>query len=182
LPITPSRTSVRNPATLAANRAHDAVTAVDRAERLRQVDRAVDLNRAGEGIGVLAARVEVCVVSVDSGLVELPAVPAEVVLLVKLVEGIRAGGVNYREPRNASNQSEFREFGESLREARRVAEIAARHDNPIRHLPPQRFQHAEHDRLLPFQPEGVHAVHEVNAELPTHFLHAAEGVVEVSES
>ena len=81
---------------------------------------------------------------------------------------------------DAVDQPEFLQLDERLAEARHVAEVAAGHHDPVRHLPPQRFQHAEHDRLLPFEPERVDAVDEVDAELPAHFLHAAQGVVEVA--
>ena len=45
---------------------------------------------------------------------------------------------------------------------------------------PQRFQHAEHDRLLPFQPEGIDAVDQVDAQLLADFLDAGHGVVEIA--
>ena len=38
-----------------------------------------------------------------------------------------------------------------------------------------------HDRLLPFEPEGIDAVDQVDAELAGHLLHALHGVVEVAE-
>ena len=47
-------------------------------------------------------------------------------------------------------------------------------------FPAQRLQHAEHDRLLAFEPERVDAVHQVDAELAGDLLDAVHGVVEVA--
>ncbi len=45
---------------------------------------------------------------------------------------------------------------------------------------PQRLEHAEHDRLLPFEAERVDAVHQVDAEPVGDLLDALHGVVEVA--
>ena len=69
---------------------------------------------------------------------------------------------------------------ERLAEGAGVAQVSAGHDDPVGRLPAQRFQHAEHDRLLPFQPEGIDAVDQVDAQLLADLLDAGHGVVEVA--
>ena len=72
------------------------------------------------------------------------------------------------------------QFGECLAETRHVAEVPARHHDPVRNFPAQRFEDAIHDRLLAFEAEGIDAVDEVDAESAADLLNAAEGVVEVA--
>ena len=67
-----------------------------------------------------------------------------------------------------------------LAEGARVAEVSAGHDDPVGHFPAQRFEHAEHDRLLPFQPEGIDAVDQVDAQPLADLLHAGHRVVEIA--
>ena len=81
---------------------------------------------------------------------------------------------------SAFDQAQLGQLDERLAEGADVAEVAAGHDDPVGHLPAQRLQHAVHDRLLPFQPEGVDAVDQVDAELAGDLLHALHGVVEVA--
>ena len=69
---------------------------------------------------------------------------------------------------------------ERLAEGAGVAEVSAGHGDPVGRLPAQPLQHAEHDRLLPFQPEGVDAVDQVDAQLLADFLNAGHGIVEVA--
>ena len=44
----------------------------------------------------------------------------------------------------------------------------------------ERFEHAEHDRLLAFEPERIDAVDEVDALLRADLLDALHGIVEVA--
>src|SRR6516165_5081943 len=59
---------------------------------------------------------------------------------------VGAGGIDHCEPRPASNKAEFGKLSERLAEAADVAEVSARHQDPVGHFPAQRFEHAEHDR------------------------------------
>ena len=72
------------------------------------------------------------------------------------------------------------QLDERLAEGADVAQVAAGHDDPVGHFPAQRLQHAEHDRLLPFEAEGVDAVDQVDAQLAGDLLDALHGVVEVA--
>ena len=112
-----------------------------------------------------AAGVELGVVVVGDRRVGPAAVPAQAALLVQLVERVGAGGVDHGQPRHAVDQAELVQLGEGLAERAGVAQVAAGHDDPVGHLPAQAFEHAEHDRLLPFQPEGIDAVDQVDAQL-----------------
>ena len=57
------------------------------------------------------------------------------------------------------------QFAERLAERAGVAQVAAGHDDPVGHFPAQALEHAVHDRLLAFQPEGIDAVDQVDAQL-----------------
>ena len=72
------------------------------------------------------------------------------------------------------------QLDERLAEGAAIAQVAAGNHDPVGHLPAQRFQHPIHDRLLPFEAEGVDAVDEIDAELAGDLLHALHGVVEVA--
>ena len=110
----------------------------------------------------------------------IPAVPAQAALLVELVERVGAGRVDHRQPRHALDQPERLEFGKRLAEGARVAQVAARHDDPVGRLPRERLEHAEHDRLLAFEPERIDAVDQVDAQLAADLAHAHHGIVEVA--
>ena len=101
-------------------------------------------------------------------------------MLVEAVERVRAGGVDDRQARHALEQAEVLQLDERLAEGADVAEVAAGHDDPVGRLPGQRLEDAVHDRLLPFEAEGVDAVDEVDAELARDLLDALHGVVEVA--
>ena len=91
-------------------------------------------------------------------------------MFVQLVERVGAGGVDHGQPRHAVDQAELVQFVKRFAERARVAEVAAGHDDPIGHFPLEAFEHAEHDRLLAFEPEGIHAVDEVDAFLLADLL------------
>ena len=57
------------------------------------------------------------------------------------------------------------QLDERLAERAGVAQVAAGHDDPVGHLPAQGFEHAVHDRLLPFEAERIDAVDQVDAQL-----------------
>ena len=78
------------------------------------------------------------------------------------------------------HQAQLDQLAERLAERADVAQVAARHDDPVGHLPAQGLEHAVHDRLLPFEPERIDAVDQIDAELAGHLLHALHGVVEVA--
>ena len=82
--------------------------------------------------------------------------------------------------RRALHQAELPELDEGLAKRADVAQVAARHHDPVRHLPAQGFQHPEHDCLLPFEPEGVDAVDQVDAETFGDLLDAEHGIVKVA--
>jgi hypothetical protein len=120
------------------------------------------------------------IVAIDRDWSRLAAVPAQPLLLVQLIEACSPGGVDHRQPRDAGDQAQARAARERLAERAGVAEVPAGHDDPVGHLPAQRLQHAVHDRLLPFQPEGVDAVDQVDAEFARRLADAPQGVVEVA--
>ena len=75
------------------------------------------------------------IVAVDLGLVRPAAVPAQAVLLVELIERVGPGRVDDGQPRRPVDQAQLRQLDERLAERADVAEVAARHDDPVRHLP-----------------------------------------------
>ena len=96
------------------------------------------------------------------------------------VKRVGAVGVDDRQPRNPIDQTKLVQLVERLAERARIAEVSAGTDDPIGRLPAERFQHAKHDRLLPFQAERIDAVDQIDAQPPADFLDAGHGVVEIA--
>ena len=118
--------------------------------------------------------------SLDERGVHRAAVPTQAAALDELVQRIGPGGIDHRQPRDAVDQAQLVQLVEGLAEGAGVAQVAAGDDDPVGHFPAQAFQHPVHDRLLPFQAEGIDAVDQVDAQLLADFLHAGHGVVEVA--
>ncbi len=112
--------------------------------------------------------------------VAFAAVPPQAALFVQLIERVGPRSVDYRKPRQSIDQPELLQFDKGFAERAGVAEISAGDDDPIGHFPPQCFQHAEHDRLLPFETERINAVDQVQAQIAAHFLHAGHRVVKIA--
>src|SRR6185437_7196988 len=135
-----------------------AVADLERPQAFVQVHRTVDFNGAGDSRGPAFLLVELAVIARDPRRFGRPPIPAQAPLLVKLVERIGAGGVDHGQPRNAIDQAKLLQLGEGFAEGAGAAEVPARHDDPVGNLPAQGFKHAEHDRLLAFEPERIDAV------------------------
>src|SRR5262245_43284885 len=72
------------------------------------------------------------------------------------------------------------QFLKRLADGGDVAKVAAGDDDPVGTLPAERCEHPEHDRLLPFEAEWVHAVDEVDSQPWRNLADALHGVVEVA--
>ena len=106
--------------------------------------------------------------------------PTQPPLVIELVERIRSRCVDHRQARHAIDQADPAQLRKGFTEGTGIAEVTAGDDDPVGNLPAERFQHPEHNRLLPLQPEGIDAVDEVDAQLPGDFLDAGHGVIEVA--
>ena len=161
---------------------HDTVADFECSQALQQVDRAVDLDGSCErrGSAVVGVHLREEFVGDDFRCVEPAAVPTQLVLLEELIQRVRAGGIDDRQTRDAIDEAQLFQLGERLAERARVAEVPARHHDPIGDFPVQTFEHSEHDRLLAFQPERVHAVAQVNPARRADIADLLEGVIEVS--
>src|SRR5205807_314170 len=87
------------------------------------------------------------------------------------------------QPRDLFDQPQLLELRERLAEGGAVAEVATGDDDPVGTLPIARFENAEHDALLPLEPERVDAVHQVDADFRAvhcDLANAAEARVEIA--
>ena len=160
--------------------ADHAIADFERPQALVEIHGPVDLDGAGNRVGPFLVAVELVVVVAGGREIGPAAFPAEATVVIELVEGVGAGGVDHGQPGNAVDQAELAKFGEGLAEGARVAEVAARHHDPVGNLPPHRLEHPIHNRLLAFESERVDAVDEIDAELAGHLLDTGHGVVEVA--
>ena len=160
--------------------ADHAITHLERPKALVEVHRAIDLDGAGDRVGPLLVAIEFVVVVAGWRKIGPAAFPPQTALVIELVEGVGAGGIDHGQPRHPVDEADLPQLGEGFAEGARVAKVAARHHDPVGHLPPQRLEHAKHDRLLPFEAEGIHTVHKVDAKLARHLLDAGHRVVEVA--
>jgi hypothetical protein len=112
----------------------------------------------------------------------LPAavLPADAADLVQLVQRIGAARVDHGQPRQAVDQSQAVQFRKRFAEGARVAQVAARHHDPVGHFPTQRLEHPVHDRLLAFEPERVDAVDQIDAQIARDLLDPDHRVVEIA--
>ena len=81
--------------------------------------------------------------------------------------------------RQLRDQSQLAHHHEALPQGADVAEIAARDDYPIRHLPVELLHQLDADGLLPLDAQGIHRIGKVNAVAGTDFLHEGHAAVEV---
>ena len=82
----------------------------------------------------------------------------------QVVERRGAFGLNHGEARQLADEAELVQFAQSLAECRRIAEIAAGQNDPIRRSPIALVQHLDHDRLLSLDAERVDGVQQIDAE------------------
>ena len=85
-------------------------------------------------------------------------------LAIAAGERVRARGLDGEEPRHARDPAALVRLAQRLAERARVAEVAGGDHDPVRRVPGQVLQQLPHDRLLPFDAEGVDGVQEVDAE------------------
>ena len=130
-----------------------------------QIDRPVDLDGAGDGRGPALLGVHLAVELARCRCCRAAAVPPQAALLDQFVERVGPGGVDHRQPRHAVDQAQLVQLVEGLAEGAGVAQVAAGDDDPVGHFPAEALQHPVHDRLLPFQAEGIDAVDQVDSQL-----------------
>ena len=159
---------------------HHAVAPLQSAEALFEVHRPVDLDGAGNRVGTAAFVVHLLEERVDLRAVRISAVPADLFFVKHAEQRIGPGGVDDGQTRDPVDQAQLVKLVERLAEGAGVSEVSARDHDPVRDVPAQGLQNAEHDRFLPLKPEGVHAVHEVNAQFLRDFFHAGHGIVEIA--
>ena len=101
-------------------------------------------------------------------------------MLPEPIQRVRPGRVDDREPGDPVDQAQRLQFGQGLAERRRVPEIPARHDDPVRDLPVEAFENPIDDRFLPLQPERVDGVAQVDVRRLADLPHALQRVVEIA--
>ena len=168
---------------LVAHLPHHAVHRRQRPQRLGQIHRPADLDGAGDRVRIIVRLVHRGVQLLRDRPVVAPFVPPQVAPRVQLAQRVGAAGVDHREPRHLLHQPQLAQLSIRLAKSGTVPEVAAGDDDPVGRLPVQRLEHPVHDALLPLQPEGVDAVHQVNAELrhvDRDLADAAQAGIEVS--
>ena len=117
---------------------------------------------------------------VDLFLSRLTVVPAHAQSFVKLIERIGPGGVDHRQSRWPGDQAQLRQLHECFAKRARVAKVPAGDDDPVGDFPAKPLEHPIHDGFLPFQPEGIDAVDEVDPQTAGHLGDSLHGIVEIA--
>mmetsp|Transcript_26496 Transcript_26496/g.44362 ORF Transcript_26496/g.44362 Transcript_26496/m.44362 type:complete len:543 (+) Transcript_26496:450-2078(+) len=131
------------------------------------VDGAVD----GDGVADLDGRGE--------GVLRLDALEVLPPLHVRAVQGVCVLGLRDDHARDAVYEAEILAHLEALEEGVHVAEVSARDDHPVGHLPVELLQDLNRRRLLALQTERVERVGEVDGQLRRHLTDEAHAPVEV---
>ena len=138
-----------------------AVAPFEAAQGLFPRNRVADLDRCRDGFGVFDRFV--------GGMV-----------LPHLVERGGTGGLNHRDTRNLVDDAEVVQLLHALGERGVVAEVASRNHEPVRHLPVELLEHFKADRLLPFDPERVDRVEQIDVQFVADLLDQRHRIVEVA--
>src|SRR5205085_3652220 len=93
---------------LVSRLAGHAAAAIERPQRLGQVDRVVDLDGAGDRRGAQLLHLQAAEVAVDHAAVGPASLPADAEALVELEEGVGAGGIDHGEPRRTLDRKSTR--------------------------------------------------------------------------
>ncbi len=137
------------------DRTNDAVADINRPQAFFQIDRPGYFYRRGAGVRRKVPGRQIGVIIVDDCLVNMAVIPRELLVIDQVGQSVGSGRVNYRHPRHLINQAQLFQLREGLAEGAGVAEIPARHYNPVRHLPAEALDDAIHNGLLPFEPERI---------------------------
>ncbi len=150
------------------------------AQGLGQIHGSIDFNGAGERMRTKIAGIHCPEIRIDLGLVGPAGVPAQTLLFVNLIEGIRARRIDDCQSRCAPNQSKLKQFNKGLAKAGDIAEVPARARRSSPGPPSHRLQNPIHDRLLAFEPKGIDAVDQIDAKLFADLLDALQSIVEIA--
>ena len=153
---------------------------IESAKSFFEIDGPGDFDGAGDRVGMIIRFIHAGVEALDGAVVDVAVVPFQAEFVDDGVEGVGAGGVDDGEPRGLFDEAEVEEFFEGFAEGAAVSEIAAGDDDPVGDVPVEAFEDAVHDGFLAFEAEGVHGVHEVEAELLGDIADAAEAGIEVA--
>ena len=98
----------------------------------------------------------------------------------RLVERVGPLSLDDGDHGHLADEAPIVQFLDGFAEGGAVAEVSPRHHHPVGHFPVALAQHLDDDGLLPFQPEGVDRIQQVDVGLLGDFLHQLHGFVEVS--
>ena len=73
------------------------------------------------------------------------------------------------------------QLNQGLAKSTRIAQIAARYDDPVGDLPAEPLQYSIDDGLLAFETERIDGIHQIDAETVGDLPDALHGIVEVAE-
>mmetsp|Transcript_16115 Transcript_16115/g.40127 ORF Transcript_16115/g.40127 Transcript_16115/m.40127 type:complete len:304 (-) Transcript_16115:793-1704(-) len=100
-------------------------------------------------------------------------------VLERLVQRVGVGGLRHHQARQLVHQAQVLAHLEALVEGVDVAQVAARDDDPVGHLPVKLLQDLDRRRLLALQAQTVHRVGQVDGRLGRHLLDQAHAAVKV---
>mmetsp|Transcript_15533 Transcript_15533/g.43465 ORF Transcript_15533/g.43465 Transcript_15533/m.43465 type:complete len:247 (+) Transcript_15533:180-920(+) len=140
---------------------HDAVALLERQDGTINGHRVTDLDGRGKGGGSLH---------------RLKALKR---LLVCQVERVGVLGLSHHHAGDTVNKAEVLGHLEALVEGVDVAEVAARDDDPLGHLPVKLLQDLDGRSLLALQPQTVHRIGQVDGSLGRHLADEFHAAVEV---
>ena len=139
----------------------DAVANVNRAQAFFQINRTRYLDRRGAGVRREVARRQVGIIRVDDRLIDMAIIPAELLVIDQVGQRIGAGRVDNRHPGDALDQTQLFQFPEGLAEGAGITQVAAGHDDPVGYLPAEAFDDTIHDGFLPFEPERIERIEQI---------------------
>lgn len=165
---------------LVGNLPDDAVAELQCSQAFLQVDGAIDFDRACQCVRFDPVLIHVVHVLADRIQVYMASVPANAAAFVQFIKRVGTGGIDDCQTRDAVDEAEFFQFHERLAKRAAVAQIATGDDDPVGDFPPQRFEHAEHDRLLAFQAKRIDRINQVDPQFLSDLANPDHRVIEIA--